>query len=165
MWCATVYLPYVYTRFHHVTISYYWFGWKVRSVTAQCYVSMLDSSRVLSQRLFGDQCCWKNFSLWRKQTAHWLCSLLSGCINRPLTTLPPPFLIALWNCPHSNKFFIGLQEDTRKYTVTPKLPPFLCLSCILTNKHVLHIEWHGPVKLYLTSVSCSANNTGRGNPI
>lgn len=57
------------------------------SVKAWCYVTMLEVGQAHGQTLFRGQCCWKNFSLWRKQTAHWLCSLLSGCINRPLTSL------------------------------------------------------------------------------
>lgn len=58
----------------------------MRSVMAWCYVTTLEVWQDLGKTLFRGQCRWKNFSPWRKQTAHWLCSLLSACINRPLTS-------------------------------------------------------------------------------
>lgn len=54
---------------------------------APCYVTMLEVSGAVGQIPSRGQRCWKNFPLWRKQTALWPCSLLSGCINRPLTSL------------------------------------------------------------------------------
>ena len=59
---------------------------QIRSVMAWCYVTTLEVWQDLGKILRRGQCRWKNFSLWRKQTAHWLCSLLSACINRPLTS-------------------------------------------------------------------------------
>lgn len=59
---------------------------QMRSVMAWCYVTTLEVWQDLGKTLFRGQCRWKNYSLWRKQTAHWLCSLLSACINRPLTS-------------------------------------------------------------------------------
>lgn len=146
MWCAKYCVS---SLCLHEISSYHYFIllvrlWKVRSVTAQCYVSMSDSSRALSQRLFGDQCCWKNFSLWRKQTAHWLCSLLSGFINRPLTTLPlsPPF-----NCPlklSTSKQVLYWPTGGHKKIHTDTKAPSLPMSFMHPNKqtHITHrVTW------------------------
>lgn len=68
-----------------------WIG----SVEAWGYVTMFEVELTISHTLFLRPALLKNYPLWRKQTAHWLCSLLSACISRLLTspshTPVPPF--------------------------------------------------------------------------
>ncbi len=133
----------------------------MRSVMAWCYVTTLEVSQALRQTLFRGQCRWKNFSLWRKQTAHWLCSLLSGCINRPLTSpsvTPFPLSEAHHGrccSPNSHKLVISLQEmcsnqfsykDTFGHQTS--FPSFIIHTSTKTN--MLHVVWPGligPMKL------------------
>lgn len=141
MMCQILYIPFMLTWDWIISLQcFIWLVvlWKVWSVTAECYVSMLDISRALSQTLFGDQRCWKNFSLWRKQTAHWLCSLLSGCINRPPTSFSGP-LLSPSETVHIQTRSSSDCRRTLGNTHWHQTP--FPLSFMRPNKHTLHAEW------------------------
>lgn len=107
---------------------------QMRSVLAWCDVSMVEVSQALSQALFRGHCCWKNFSLWRKQTAHWLCSLLSGCINGPLTS-------------HSLTIFLSLKHIVIAATVQIQQIGHPSTGSITTNSVTrIHVK---PPSLFL----------------
>lgn len=114
-------------------LSLYTFTWVIIYVTTfplfgevtvaliWCYVTVGDVC------LFGGQYWWKNLSLWRKQAAHWLCSLLPGCIKGPL---------------YSSSVTLFFSETQHGHWCSPNprilrsinLLPCLCVSHIHTNK-------------------------------
>lgn len=79
--------------------------------------------KILSQTLFRVQCYWKNLSLWNKQTAHWLCSLLSHCINRPLL----PVSLTLKHIVVTAAVQIQINQSAEGRNARNRLP-FFCLS-------------------------------------
>lgn len=78
---------------------------------------------------------WKTCSLWSKQAAHWLCSLLSAWITRPLTnhSLLLSFKCTLW--PMSASPFKHVDHNsaghTKRTRVSLKPPTFLSV-CVET---------------------------------
>lgn len=144
MWCTR----YIYMSYNVCQCHFSCVGWG--QLLAWCYAITLEVSQALGQILFRGQCCWNNFSMWNKQTAHWLCSLLSDCINRPSHHHQPfsyPFSLSLWSTSWSvlqSKFKqIGHQSagdvlnliQCARIHVKPSFP-FLYLSHIHPNKHV-----------------------------
>ncbi len=145
----------------------------MRSVMTWCYVTTLEVCQAYGQILFRGQCCWKNFSVWRKQTSHCLCSLLSGCINKPLSSHSVPHFPlseahhAHCCTPTSNKLVICLQEthSSSVVRIVIRCPLLFCFTdpwketCSMLCDLVSRDQWGCHFEF------SSENSTGNGNPI
>lgn len=137
----------------------------MRSAITWGYVTTLEVGQDLCQTLFWGQHYWKNFSLWRKQTAHWLCSLLSGFINRLLTVrLLPLFPLSGTHYGHccSPASFCRKHAHTNPIT---KMYQFFFPSFFHPkhpHKHKLHVVWPSLTGVVSPCFLCLLLKTAQG---